>query len=341
VTAGHLPEVMELDAGILADGHRFRHEVVEKCRPVVMRGALSAWPAVHAARESAVDLRAYLGRFSNDRQAEAFVGDPLIAGRYSYSDNLAGFNFERVAMDLTEALDHILAGATRSGLPSVYVGSLETEMYLPGFAAENRVAAVPANVGPRIWIGNASNVACHNDTFDNIAGVVAGHRTFTLYPPDCIANLYIGPIDHTMAGRPASLAAGAPPEDPRFPRFAAAAEQASVARLSPGDALYLPKLWWHQVEALDPFNVLVNYWWDAFSAGPDAPHTTMLLAMIAIAERPEGERKAWKALFDHYVFRENGHPLDHLPPERHGILGPLRDNYGRIRAYVMQALRGG
>ena len=111
--------------------------------------------------------------------------------------------------------------------------------------------------------------------------------------------------------------------------------------LEPGDALYLPKLWWHQVEATAPFNGLVNYWWDAFAAGPDAPYTSMLLAMIAIAERPAPERAAWRALFDHYVFRERGHPLAHLPAERHGLLGPLTENYGKIRARVMYLLRGG
>src|SRR3546814_3000193 len=80
----------------------------------------------------------------------------------------------------------------------------------------------------------------------------------------------------------------------------------------------------------------------AFSSGPDAPATTMMLAMIAIAERPPAERAAWRAFFDHYVFRPNGHPLAHLPEERHGILGPLaKGNYGRIRAFVMQMLRGG
>ena len=114
-----------------------------------------------------------------------------------------------------------------------------------------------------------------------------------------------------------------------------------MAELEPGDALYLPKLWWHQVESTAPFNALVNYWWDGFAAGPDAPNTAMLLAMITIAERPPGERRAWKALFDHYVFREGGHPLAHLPPERHGLLGPLVDNYGKLRARIMHLMRGG
>jgi hypothetical protein len=67
----------------------------------------------------------------------------------------------------------------------------------------------------------------------------------------------------------------------------------------------------------------------------------MLLAMIALAERPPAERAAWRAWFDHYVFRPDGHPLAHLPAERHGLLGPLKPaNYGRIRALVMRLLRG-
>ena len=63
--------------------------------------------------------------------------------------------------------------------------------------------------------------------------------------------------------------------------------------------------------------------------------------MIAIAERPVAERAAWRAYFDHYVFRQQGHPLAHLPPDKHGILGPLADgNYGRIRSLLMRLFRG-
>lgn len=35
--------------------------------------------------------------------------------------------------------------------------------------------------------------------------------------------------------------------------------------------------------------------------------------MITIAERPDAERQAWQAYFDHYVFRSHAHPLAHLP----------------------------
>ena len=200
---------------------------------------------------------------------------------------------------------------------------------------------LPAHIAPRIWLGHAANVSAHFDAFDNVACVVAGARRFTLFPPEAIEGLYVGPLDNTMAGQPVSLAASAPGR-----REVSAVQRNSragaVRRTRPGDAIYIPKLWWHQIESTASFNGLVNYWWDAFAGGPDAPYTSLLLSMIAIAERPPRERQAWKAFFDHYVFRSNGHPLAHLPPEQHGMLGPLKpDNYAKIRAIVMRRLRGG
>ncbi len=184
---------------------------------------------------------------------------------------------------------------------------------------------------PRIWLGTASNVSSHYDTFDNLACVIAGQRRFTLYAPELIGRLYIGPIDRTMAGPPVSLAASSPPDDQRFPLFREVRDQAWVCELGAGDALYLPKLWWHQVESLAAFNGLINYWWDAYGVGADSPYTSLLLAMIMIAERPPLERQAWRAFFDHYVFRTNGHPLAHLPPEEHGLLG--RAEARQLRQY--------
>jgi hypothetical protein len=291
--------------------------------------------------DSSTQLRDYISRFDAGGEAEVFVGDARIAGKYYYSDDLRGFNFARTRMRFADALHRIVATAANPDGSSMYMGSLPAEQYLPGFAAENQLSVLKTNVAPRIWIGHASNVSAHYDTMDNVACVVAGSRRFTLYAPETIDRLYIGPIDHTMAGQPVSLAASAPPDDERFPRFREVRDQALVAELQPGDAIYVPKLWWHQVEATGTFNVLVNYWWDAFSVGRDAPAAAMLLSLIAIAERPPAERQAWKAFFDHFVFRTQGHPLAHLPADQHGVLGPLRpDNYQKLRARVMQMLRG-
>lgn len=344
MNAAESPQLRTLDPAALdaAGSAGFSRVVSADCQPVLLPGLCRRWPVVEASGQGWAGLSAYLAPFDVGRGGQAFIGAPAIAGRYDYGEGPDGFNFERVSLTLAQSLSRIGAAAADASLPSVYVGSLPADDYAPGFAADNPLASLPPLARPRLWLGNASRVACHYDSFDNLACVVAGRRRFTLYPPDAIGDLYVGPIDHTLAGQPTSLAANAAPGDGRYPRFEAAATRAIVIELEPGDALYLPKLWWHQVEALEPANLLVNYWWDAFAAGPDAPYLTMMLAMIAIAERPAAERRAWRAFFDHYVFRELGHPLAHLPAERHGLLGPLASgNYGRIRAIVMKMLRGG
>jgi Cupin-like domain len=328
-------------AGWDLDPARFQQDIVSAGRPVVFRGLVADWPVVKAAHRSPRTLQNYLATFDVGGRVEVFIADPAIRGKYYYNPGLQGFNFERRTMKLMEALDRVLEAVDQPSVRSVYVGSVPTADCLPGFAAGNPMPLTGAGAGARIWLGTAANISSHYDTFDNLACVIAGRRRFTLFAPELIGKLYIGPIDNTMSGPPVSLAASAPAgSDKQFPLFEEIRDRALIAELEPGDALYLPKLWWHQVESTSAFNGLVNYWWDACSAGPDAPYTSLLLAMITIAERPPAERQAWKAFFDHYVFRTNGHPLAHLPPEQHGLLGPLKpDNYSRIRARIMRLLR--
>jgi len=321
---------------------QFLDEVVERCQPVVLRGLVRNWPVVEGGAHSSVALKDHLSRFAKDGAIEVFFGEPAIAGKYFYSDDLKGFNFERRRMRFADALETMISTAGEPKAPSMYVGSVPTEDFLPGFAAQNSMPLLGPGIGGRIWLGHASNVSCHYDAFENLACVIAGSRRFTLYPPELISKLYVGPVDHTMAGQPVSLAASMAPDAGAFPLFQEIQHEAMVAELAPGDALFLPKLWWHKVESTAPFNGLINYWWDAFSAGPDAPYTSLLLSLITIAERPYEERQAWKAFFDHYVFRSGGHPLAHLPVEQHGLLGPLQpDNYKKLRARIMHLLRGG
>lgn len=316
----------------------FREHVMQPCRPVVLKGAARDWPLLQQGGTLIFD---YLRKFDASREAEIFIGSPGIDRRYYYADDLSGFNFQRQSLSFAEGLGRIEQTAGSDSAETVYMGSLPSERYLPGIEELTPLAFLPRSVKPRFWIGHASSVACHYDTQDNVACAAMGRRRFTLFPPEAIGNLYVGPIDHTMAGQPVGLAVDSERGDPRFPRFEAIRDSALVAELEPGDAIYIPKLWWHKVEALDRVNVLVNFWWDGFASGPDQPFAAMMLSLIAIAERPAAERAAWRAWFDHYVFRPDGHPLDHLPPELHGILGPLDDgNYQRIRMAAMRMLRG-
>ncbi len=53
---------------------------------------------------------------------------------------------------------------------------------------------------PRIWLGNSITTPTHLDEWNNIGCVVTGRRRFTLFPPEQIKNLYIGPIDFAPDG---------------------------------------------------------------------------------------------------------------------------------------------
>jgi hypothetical protein len=327
-----------LTASQAPDRETFLRDIVGSCRPVVLRGLVSHWPVVQAARTEG-GLLAYLAAMASPTPIGIFVGPPEISGRYYYNDDLTGFNFIEENLPFPKALERVLRPPIAGG-ETAYLGSVPTPGYAPPFTAENPMPLMDASVAPRLWLGHAAQVGCHYDTLENLACVVAGTRRFTLYPPEAIADLYVGPIDVTMAGQPVSLAASSPPDPARYPRFERVKHLAVQVELEPGDALFLPKLWWHKVESTAPVNGMVNYWWDAFAAGPDAPYASLMLSLITICERPEAERAAWRAFFDHYVFRPEGHPLAHLPPENHGILGPLRpENYGRIRARVMNTLK--
>jgi hypothetical protein len=142
---------------------------------------------------------------------------------------------------------------------------LIADRFVPGFSSVHPMPLVPTSAEPRLWIGNAAKVATHNDPIENVAVVAAGRRRFTLFPPDAEANLYMGPKHPTPAGTPVSMVHVTAPDLERFPLFASALEIAQGAELSPGDAVFIPRDWFHHVEALERFNILVNYWWDATS----------------------------------------------------------------------------
>lgn len=327
-----LPERSDVDAAAFA-------EIIAAHGPVVLRGLGRDWPAVAAARQSSADLAAYLARFDSGAPVEAFIGPPAMQGRYFYANDMRGFNFERRKGPLGQLLDMLVRAADTPDAPCFYVGAAPVPEALPGFDTANPMPLFARESAvPRAWIGNRSTVATHFDTSDNIALVVAGRRRFTLFPPEQVGNLYIGPLDHTMAGQPASMVPIDAPDLARFPRFADAMAAAFTVELEPGDAIYVPALWWHHVEALGSFNMLVNYWAEA-AADTGSPFEAMVHGILTISALPAAERAAWRHYFDHYVFRGGADPAAHLAPETRGILAePTPELRDRIRQFLIRRL---
>jgi len=250
---------------------------------------------------------------------------PEIGGRIFYREALNGFNFVRNRLPLTAVAEQALRYAGRPRPPAVAVQSAPTAECLPGFAAENPLPVAHPSASPRIWLGNAITTPTHLDEWFNIGCVVLGRRRFTLFPPAQIRNLYIGPLDYAPTGAPMSLVQLHAPDFERFPRFREALAHARRAELAAGDAMFIPPLWWHNVESLDSLNVLVNYWWHASGAplGSISGYDSLLHAILNIRSLPAPARAAWAALFEHYVFGPQEEVSAHIPEQRRGVLGPL------------------
>jgi len=166
-----------------------------------------------------------------------------------------------------------------------------------------------------------------------------GHRRFTLFPPDQLANLYIGPSDKTPAVQAISLVDFYAPNFEKYPKFREALKHAQVADLEPGDALLLPSMWWHPVESLSSFNVLVNYWMRDLPAYFGASMNALEHAILSIRGLPKNQRAAWKNLFNHYVFDYDQENFQHIPDGALGSLGEITDDTARkIRASLLSKL---
>lgn len=295
--------------------------IVAADRPLILRGIAADWPAVAAARQGDEAIADYLRARDNGRPVQVLVGPPEIAGRYFYADDMRGLNFRPEQMPMRALVDRLLELRGATDAPSLYAGSTPTPDTVSSFAQENPLPVDTHGVDPRIWVGNSSRIAPHYDMASNIAVVVAGKRRFTLFPPEQIANLYIGPVERTVAGQPTSMVDIDAPDLERFPRFAEAQAHALVANLEPGDAIFMPPMWWHQVKSEGALNVLVNYWYgqprDRF------PFAALMLAVHSIRDLPDAERAAWREWFDHYVFGEGARDaVAHLPQHARGVLGP-------------------
>ncbi len=317
----------------------FETEIVPAGQPVILKDIVGHWPVVVAARNSMHDLAAYLKQFDRGTGVESLVGKPDMKGRYFYNDAMDGFNFSKTVTPLSAIIDQLLDMAAGAPPLMIYAGSAGTHQAAPGFSDANIMPLLNSNIEPRLWLGNTSRVAAHYDYSWNIACCVSGKRRFTVFPPDQIGNLYLGPLEFTMAGPPASMVDFHAPDYERYPKFRDAEKAGMIADLEPGDALYMPALWWHHVEAEGPFNLLVNYW--SMPPNSGSVFESVMLALINLRDQPEPDKKAWMAFFEHYVFGPDAaHISDHLPKQWQTVTGaksPERDQM--VMSFIMSRLQ--
>jgi hypothetical protein len=318
----------------------FENEIFPANRPVVLKGLLRNWPAVQAGRQSRTSVVDYFKRFDTGGTVTAMVGPPEIKGRLFYTDDFQGFNFGSKDVSMSTALDTFVSLADEAQPPAIALQAMHVPDIMPLFLGENTMPLLDSDIAPRVWISNRSMIAPHFDNNHNIACIVSGSRRFTVFPPEQVGNLYIGPLLKTPGGTPISIVDLREPDYTEFPRFRQALESAQEAVLEPGDAIYIPILWWHGVESLDPLNILVNYWWNDTLPAHHKPILALIHSMALMSGLPGDQREVWRTFFNYFAFQGDGDPGAHLPSDLRDVVGNLSStDRDQVLAFVAERLK--
>lgn len=332
ISAPSLPHTQELN-GIDLKSVDFS-KLIEDGTPVILKGVFRDQPLVKLGLKSPREAMQHLQKYHSGIPLVTFIAPFETKGRFFYDSKLSGMNFRANKLPFSDFLDRLICQNATGKAEAIYAGSTDLQTFFPELI-ETDGLALPSEIFQNhkpltsIWIGNRTTAATHYDMSNNAAACMVGHRRFTLFPPDQIRNLYPGPIFPTPAGQVVSMVDLNAPNFDIYPRFEQALNHAQVAELEPGDMLVYPAMWWHQVEALDDFNILINYWWNEAKPHMDTPMNMILYGMLALRDRPLAEKTAWKNLFDYYIFGSAEQARAHLPEHAHGPLAEMDSQVAR------------
>jgi hypothetical protein len=331
-----LKDVPELD---VADAAALDTALAGATRPFVVRGLVKHWPLVEAGRRSGAEARDYLLRRRRDVPFTVSIGAAGDDGGRLFYDDAMAMNFRTGRAKLPEVFAQIDAVESRADAPPIYLASVDMHGFFQGLHEANHVDLGAREPLASIWIGTRTRIAAHNDIPDNLACCAVGRRRFTLFPREQFRNLYLGPVDNTPAGRAVSMVDFHAPDFTAHPRFREALRYAEVVELEAGDAVFVPSMWWHHVEGLAPFNVLVNYWWSETPRWLGQPQDALNHAILAIRDLPPDQKQHWRDLFDYYIFNNDEAVTAHIPAGGRSVLDPLTiESAGRIRSFLLRQL---
>ena len=327
------------------DRETFLNQIVATNQPAIIKGLLSEWPLMQIATESPRQLCAELARLAGNETTDAWFGAPEMNGRFFYSDDIQGRNFEKKSLPLPQVFEKILATHDQQEAHHIFAGGINLDKHIPSLAKELRLPIIEGvdYKLTSLWIGNRTRTAAHWDLPQNLACVLSGRRRFITFPVEQLKNMYFGPIDNTLAGQSISLVDFHHPDFDKFPLFKQAMAHAEIAELEPGDVFYMPSLRIHHVESLDSFGAMINFWWRTQEGGYlPTPLLTLCHALMTIKSIPEYERKAWREIFDYYAFDHKLINEDHIPEAARGILGKLTpDVQQRINNIMRNSFKNG
>ena len=207
--------------------------------PVVIKGAILSWPAMQS-----WSPKALVDRFGSNEyacQIDLPTGVPSEHLSKDYTRRMKLAEFANLMMSASPNAPCYMHQRSITQFPG-----LEDDLRfeeLMGTGARQRSV--------NLWIGSAgTKTSLHFDYQDGLLAQLYGTKNLLLAGPRDSRNLYV------MGGYIQKSRVDA--EDPdlrRFPRYAHA--RILSATIGPGDAIFIPRSWWHMVRSLEP-SISVN-----------------------------------------------------------------------------------
>lgn len=225
----------------------FERNYLKRSRPVILEGAMDAWRA--------------LGSWSPESLVAKVGTNPVVVqsspnGVFGLDEEKGGPRYEQKHMSFGEYAGHVLSDEPsdvrlylqRSSIPDLLPQLME-DFDLPPYVERDQVYLT------NLWFGPGGNVTrLHYDVPNNFLAQVCGSKRFVMFPPGDMSRLY--PF-RTKSYNMSQVNIDEPDLE-RFPRFRDA--RPVEITLQPGEMLFIPSFWWHQVYSLET-GVSVNFWW--------------------------------------------------------------------------------
>lgn len=235
--------------------------------PVIITGAMAAWPALN--ERPWADLT-YLKRVAGFRSVPIELGQNYLADDWSQQmmplerfideyvmpNRVGGYLAQTQLFEQIRPLARDIATPDYCALSGVHNTAEFDARHTPEHAREARRSSGAVDV--HAWFGPGGTVSpCHHDPANNLLCQVVGAKRVRLYDHRHTELLY--PHDQSDRMRwNSSRADVRRPDAAAFPRVVEAPFFECV--LQAGEMLFIPPRWWHAVDAITR-SFSVSFWW--------------------------------------------------------------------------------
>ena len=259
--SGNIETLFDLDIKF------FKEEFIQKCKPVIIKGAIKDWPAF--TKWNIKYLKQNIGNILVKFTCAntSLIPDPNMFDQLEQHFTIQESTFtEYINLLIQNSKDtnnknwFFLDGDdvcfVEDGLPNHKFDALVNDFSLPSFIPNNNL------VTTGLWLtkrGTASSLHYDSNGCHNFNAQIKGSKRVVLFEPKEYKKLYMNTITKKSSFYNFSKINWRELDYNKFPDIKDV--QYIEGILEPGDALFLPVFWLHYFDHLGEINVNVNFWW--------------------------------------------------------------------------------